>query len=363
LIANPDVAAAVNAGQFASGYAHYTELGKKEGRVWGIQSRIGKVLHAIDRSGHGLEIGPSHNPLTPKKYGYDVQILDHLNANDLRKKYAGHGVNVENIEEVDYVWNGEKLTDLIEDRAGFDWIIASHVVEHIPDLISFLQQCATLLKPEGKLSLVIPDKRYCFDFLNPVSSIGQLLDAFVQKRIRPSPGQIFDHYSNSCTRDGKIAWDNHMKDIPSLVHTFTEAATVWQGNVPCNTAFQFKDVLRQLGKQAIQFTYNSINFLLAQNFPSQKLHALLVRVKKKLRKLLVQTSGTDSEYVDVHCWRFTPASFRLFITDMNRLGLLDLSIVCEFDTAGCEFYVTLSKGRTNTPPEERLAILNQIQSF
>ncbi len=205
LIAHPDVAAAVAAGQVTSGYAHYIEYGKQEGRLWGINTRIGKVLYALNRSGQGLEIGPSHNPLTPKKHGYNVHILDHLSDEDLRKKYAGHGVNLENIETVDFVWSGEDLSDLIENKSCYDWIIASHVIEHVPDLISFLQQCAVLLKPEGKLSLVIPDKRYCFDYFNPVSSTGQLLDAYEQKRIRPSPGQIFDHLSNASSRSGKIA--------------------------------------------------------------------------------------------------------------------------------------------------------------
>jgi len=40
-------------------------------------NRIDKALHKIDRTGLGLEIGPSHNPIAPKKAGFNVEVLDH----------------------------------------------------------------------------------------------------------------------------------------------------------------------------------------------------------------------------------------------------------------------------------------------
>ena len=42
----------------------------------------------VDRQGQGLEIGPSHNPIAPKKNGYKVHVLDHGTAEDLRAKLA-----------------------------------------------------------------------------------------------------------------------------------------------------------------------------------------------------------------------------------------------------------------------------------
>jgi hypothetical protein len=54
-------------------------------------------------------------------------------------------------------------------------------------------------------------------------------------------------------------------------------------------------------------------------------------------------SRSTSEYIDVHCWRFTPTSFRLLLSDLQTLDLTGLHIKAEFDTTGCEFYVTLGK--------------------
>ncbi|MHB8908664.1 MAG: class I SAM-dependent methyltransferase [Syntrophales bacterium] len=305
LTANPDVATAVKDGKLRSGLEHYKMYGKREGRILkrllGIASRDDKVFHLLDKKGLGLEIGPSHNPIAPKKKGFNVHILDHATADQLRVKYQGHeiyGVKLENIEEVDFVWHGEPFQELIGKTACYDWIIASHVIEHVPDLISFLQQCEALLKPTGILSLVIPDKRYCFDYFSSSSSTGNLLDACAEKRVRPTHGQIFDHFANASKRNGVIAWS---PDVPGgtdeLIHTFAGAQEQWSRSV------------------------------------------------------------STSDYIDVHCWRFTPASFRLLVSDLLNLGLIGLEIKAEFDTTGCEFYASLRKKGDAPMKLDRLTIL------
>ncbi len=298
--ANPDVAAAVRDAMFQSGLEHYQKFGLAEGRSLRIQlTREAKIFHLLDRSGLGLEIGPSHNPIAPKKKGFNVHVLDHASASDLRKKYAAHGVNLENIEEVDFIWNGQRLPELIGQTQCYDWIIASHVIEHAPDFVAYLQQCEELLKPDGLLSLVVPDKRYCFDFFSPISSTGQVLDAHAEKRVRPSPGQIFDYVANAAKRKGEIAWTaDDGGGADALAHSLGQAHDHWAD-------------------------------------------ALL----------------SPSEYMDVHAWRFTPASFRLIVSDLVSLGLINLEVKSEFDTKGCEFYVTLGKSKATRPEVDRLVAL------
>jgi SAM-dependent methyltransferase len=254
-----------------------------------------KVMFAVDSKGLGLEIGPSFNPVAPKRAGYNVDILDHLDTAGLRAKYPG--LKPENIEEVDFVWKGQPLTELIGKTGVYDWIVASHVVEHIPDLISFLQQCAQLLTATGRLSLVVPDKRYCFDVFSPESSTGQLLDAYHAKRKRASPGQIFDYYANSANKGGTLAWAPDADGEFLLWHSDDNTKDMWH------------------------------------------------------------QAQTSDEYVDVHNWRFTPHSFRIFIGDLEMLGLLPLGIVQEFGTVGCEFFVTLGKRPAGWTAPHRLCLL------
>ncbi|MGN6655966.1 MAG: hypothetical protein ACTHJ9_11580 [Rhodanobacter sp.] len=48
--------------------------------------------------------------------------------------------------------------------------------------------------------------------------------------------------------------------------------------------------------------------------------------------------------MDVHNWRFTPASFQLLIDDLRELGLLELGIIDGPTGAGGEFCACLQRG-------------------
>ena len=261
-----------------------------------------KVFHDLNKEGFGLEIGPSFNPIAPKTKGYNVHTLDHASATELREKYQGHGVDLDKIEEVDFVWHGESLQDLIGKVECYDWIIASHVIEHTPCFVSFIQQCEALLKLNGVLSLVVPDKRYCFDYFSPISSTGQILDAWTAHRTRPSAGQVFDHYSNAAKRFNSISWRaDGFGGANALVHSVDEAKTQW-------------------GR-----------------------------------------ATSTNDYIDVHCWRFVPESFQLILTDLKVLGLTNLSVKTTFNTVRCEFYVSLSKQDQRNSLPDRFSILKKIK--
>jgi SAM-dependent methyltransferase len=264
--------------------------------------RIGKALALIERSGLGAEIGPAYSPIASKRDGFNVHIIDRLNTAELREKYKGHGA-LSLIEHVDYVWHGEPLPELVGAEQRYDWIIASHVIEHLPDLVSFFNGCERILRPGGVLSLIIPDKRYAFDYFRPVSTTGELLDAFEQRRTLPSAGSVFDHHAYAAKRGENIAWSADDPGELSLVHTFAEARQEW--------------------KQA-----------------------------------------HDGDYTDVHIWRFTPVSFRLIVDDLFALGVTNLRICKVFDTVGCEFHVSLSAlpSTPRTAEPDRLQTLVRLRN-
>ena len=78
----------------------------------------------------------------------------------------------------------------------FDAFIASHVIEHTPDLIDFLQTSEILLKSSGVVVLAIPDKRYCFDYFQPLTTPGQVLAAHAEGRSRHTRRTAFDHVAS-----------------------------------------------------------------------------------------------------------------------------------------------------------------------
>lgn len=243
--------------------------------------RKSKIFYDLDPKGFGLEIGPSHNPIAPKMAGFNVKVLDHLSDEALLQNYVGHGVCLENIEHVDYVWKGEPFADLVGAEHVFDWIIASHVIEHTPCLITFIRDCEAVLKEGGVLSLAVPDKRYCFDVYREKTSLSAILDAFHAKRKIHSPGSAADYFLNVVTKGEHLAWSRDFEGETRFTHGLGEA------------------------KQAIKAIEN------------------------------------DGAFLDVHSWVFTPFSFRLLVEDLHQLGYIRLRETRFFDTEGCEFFIKL----------------------
>lgn len=247
-------------------------------------TRNEKILYGLDMTGIGLEIGASFSPVAPKKAGFRVEIIDHADAETLREKYKGQDVDIQNIEDVDYVWSGESLNELTGKTDYYDWIIASHVIEHTPDLIAFLQQCELMLKPGGILSLAIPDHRYCFDVFRATSTPGDVIQAHLERRNRHTPGIVWDHFSMIVRKGDTVSWESGHQGKFSFIHSIDEAKSMFD-----------------------------------------------------------QAIDTD-KYIDVHNWRFTPSSFRLILEDICLLGFLKNTMVQSFfPTVGCEFFVQLKK--------------------
>lgn len=60
----------------------------------------------------------------------------------------------------------------------FDFVLSSHVLEHIANPIQALNAWKDLLSNKGLLVLVLPDKRHTFDHRRPVTSIEHLIEDF-----------------------------------------------------------------------------------------------------------------------------------------------------------------------------------------
>jgi hypothetical protein len=92
------------------------------------ESRIDKILRLVEKSEKGLEIGPSYNPVAPKSGGWNVEIVDHLDATEPRCKYAAWNVDTSTIEEVDHVIGVDGFFSAMGRASEYGFIIASHVI-------------------------------------------------------------------------------------------------------------------------------------------------------------------------------------------------------------------------------------------
>jgi hypothetical protein len=202
---------------------------------------------------------------------------------------------------MDHLWSGGSLVDTIGKKDFYQYIVASHVIEHSVDLIGFLQDCESLLRPGGSLALVVPDKRYCFDFFKPLTAVGSAVDAHLRPTLFHPPGALLDHTAYATTRDGSIAW-----------------SVLQAGELQT----QFSD----LSDGAVQ----------------------------------IEQGTEQSTYFDVHRWIFTPASLALLLDDLAELGYHSLREVGSAPTSGFEFYLTLSKSDAPAIGESRIERLKKI---
>jgi len=122
--------------------------------------------------GNGLEIGAMSSPLIPL-HSNEIIYLDRCSKEDslnLFPELNGKLVDVNlifNIENIELNKIGE-----------FDFIIANHVLEHVENPISVFKGLFDNLKPNGKLFLALPDKRFTFDIGREITDLNHLIDEY-----------------------------------------------------------------------------------------------------------------------------------------------------------------------------------------
>src|SRR5690606_19409090 len=100
------------------------------------------------------------------------------------------------------------------------------------DLIGFLNDCDSVLRDDGVLSLAVPDKRRCFDYFRPMTGLAKVLDHHFQKCTKHTPGTIIEHNLNFCTRDNNSIWNaSTVGGIFRLGHSLEQIVELLE-NVP-----------------------------------------------------------------------------------------------------------------------------------
>ncbi len=234
----------------------------------------------------GIEIGPLTNPIVSKDLG-DIAYADRADTEELREWYRNDPtVDVEKIVGIDYLWGKSTFVEAVGADKKFDYVIASHVIEHVPDMIGWLKEISSILKPLGILSLVVPDKRYTLDRLRRTATGADLIEACLCYLRKPSPRQIFDHFSLVVEADAQKIWAGECTD----------------------------DTLTKMYTNALAFN-------------------------------ACRDSIDNNKYIDSHCWVFTPDSFFKNLELLMELDLFDFEVIHFCDTAWGEneFFVTLRK--------------------
>jgi SAM-dependent methyltransferase len=123
--------------------------------------------------GRGLEIGPGHQPIPLTLPGTSVRYLDRWAPNENRQLFPELGSAAE-FPQPDIVANldTDHLSALPDESE--DFVIASHVLEHVADPIGILIDMHRVLRPGGVALVLLPDRRRTFDSNRAATSMDHL---------------------------------------------------------------------------------------------------------------------------------------------------------------------------------------------
>lgn len=178
---------------------------------------------------------------------------------------------------------------MIGNRPPFDYAIASHVIEHVPNVLGWLRGIHDVLRPGGTFNLAIPDRRCTFDLRRHPSTLGELVEADLMGFACPSVRQMFDHCVTAVALQPGEPWRSDVDPdrVPPL-----------SGDLAMRFAFEQS---RQI--------------------------------------------ASDGRYFDSHCWVFTPKSFLDLLRGATELGLVPF-VLGEFqptEAGEFEFFATLRR--------------------
>lgn len=163
-----------------------------------------KGLDLADKS--VLEIGALTRPIVARDAARVVSYMDHASTEALHEKYRHEpSIDIDAIVAVDFVAHDGRIASNVEGRR-FDVVVAAHVVEHVPDLIGWLEEAESILEPGGVIALIVPDKRYTFDVCRRLSPRREVEAAYREKRTRVGLWNVMDHFTNAVAANTQALW-------------------------------------------------------------------------------------------------------------------------------------------------------------
>jgi SAM-dependent methyltransferase len=166
------------------------------------------------------------------------------------------------VMENNFVWTpGSDLSSCTESR--YDYVVSSHVVEHVPDFLGHMIEISKILNEGGSYVFVIPNGRGTGEYFRRISEESDVIEHFFRGGNSTSPGQNWDYLRRIIKYDG----------------------TKMEG-------FKFENFVRH--------------------------HTDAEAIQDSIRCF--------QEYVDVHCWVFDRVGFLSLVTALNTLNLFPFRV-------------------------------------
>ena len=270
-----------------------------------LQTALQKLIN--DTQMKALEISPWDNPFLR---GNNVKYFEVMSAEDLRKATVGVKRKLDTLpKKIDFV--GAK-GDLSVINEKFHIVFSAHVIEHCPDLVLHLQNVSKILNAGGLYVMIVPDKRYCFDYYHSESTISEIIEAFVARRKIP-----------------------RLADVINFAYTRTHNNAVFHWLGHHGERYGYRKIPPMEGDARAEIL-GEYFFDDGRGANSQDIARLINQYSEALKK---------GAYISAHNWRFTPDSFGYIVNMLNKLQLIDLRLfrLCHTIWGRQEFITMLEK--------------------
>jgi predicted SAM-dependent methyltransferase len=147
---------------------------------WGYTSDLIRLHFSRHLRGRGIELGPGHHPYVTVLPGTEVRYVDRWVPQANRALFPELGDEAV-FPEPDIVANlDEQLLEMLPDRSE-DFVITSHVLEHLANPMAMLADCHRVLRPGGVLVVLLPDMTMTSDSGRKPTSLDHLVHEYDTK--------------------------------------------------------------------------------------------------------------------------------------------------------------------------------------
>lgn len=140
-------------------------------------SLLAKKIKEIVKNKNGIEIGgPSNN--TGAIIYYNANIMDNVifSEETVWSKHKNEYKYLHNKVGKVIINDAINIANVLND--SYDFLFASHVLEHIANPIKALKEWLRIIKNDGYLILILPEKSCSFDHNRIISSFSTILEQY-----------------------------------------------------------------------------------------------------------------------------------------------------------------------------------------
>lgn len=201
-----------------------------------VSTPLHRARRALSRHvyGEGVELGPGSIPFPVRPRWARVRYVDRWHPWEARHLFPEIRKDAEFLDP-DLVtdFDTERLQCLADDSQ--DFVIASHVLEHLAEPLGFLVDIYRVLRPGGLLLLVLPDRRRTFDSKREPTPLRHLIEEYERGVDRVSDEHIVEFLDSL-----RIPYRRHS---PERLRADLELHRARSIHVHCWSETEFVDVL------------------------------------------------------------------------------------------------------------------------